>query len=84
MTLLTKRKPFLTIKSVKTIVVVKVSEIPRHGQPPGSAASAGSSTLADEHVHLLWQVTARAEELLTAAAHGRWPGLELAALAGYA
>ena len=58
--------------------------MPRHGQPPGSAASAGSSTLADENVHLLWQVAARAEELLTAAAHGRWPGLELAALAGYA
>jgi uncharacterized protein (DUF2249 family) len=64
--------------------VAKVSEIPRYGPPPGFAASAGSSTLADEHVHLLWQVTARAEELLTAAAHGRWPGLELAALPGYA
>jgi hypothetical protein len=58
--------------------------MPRHGQPPGSAASAGSSTLADEHVHLLWQVPARAEELLSAAAHGRWPGVELVALAGYA
>lgn len=33
---------------------------------------------------LLWQVTARAEELLAAAAEGRWPGAELAALAGYA
>jgi uncharacterized protein (DUF2249 family) len=35
-------------------------------------------------VYLLWQVTARAEEVLIAAAHGRWPGAELAALAGYA
>jgi uncharacterized protein (DUF2249 family) len=41
-------------------------------------------TLAEEHVLLLWQVTARADELLTAAADGRWPGAELAALAGYA
>jgi hypothetical protein len=41
-------------------------------------------TLAEQHVLLLWQVTARAEELLTAAADGRWPGAELTALAGYA
>ncbi len=40
-------------------------------------------TLAEEHVLLLWQVTARASELLTAAAHGEWPAAELAALAGY-
>ncbi len=33
---------------------------------------------------LLWQVSARADELLTAAAEGRWPGAELAALARYA
>lgn len=33
---------------------------------------------------LLSQVAARAEELRTAAARGRWPGAELAALAGYA
>ncbi len=33
---------------------------------------------------LLWQVTASAEKLLTAAERGRWPGAELAALAGYA
>jgi uncharacterized protein (DUF2249 family) len=43
-----------------------------------------SLRLADEHVSLLRQVTARAEDLLTAAADGRWPGAELAALAGYA
>ncbi|HET9967309.1 MAG TPA: hemerythrin domain-containing protein, partial [Streptosporangiaceae bacterium] len=41
-------------------------------------------TLAEEHVLLLWQVTARADELLTAVARGRWPRAELAALAGYA
>jgi uncharacterized protein (DUF2249 family) len=40
--------------------------------------------LADEHVQLLWQVTARAEKVLSVAARGRWPGAELAALAGYA
>jgi hypothetical protein len=41
-------------------------------------------TLAEEHVLLLWQVTASAEKLLAAAERGRWPGAELAALAGYA
>ncbi|HET9080512.1 MAG TPA: hemerythrin domain-containing protein [Trebonia sp.] len=41
-------------------------------------------TLGEEHVLLLWQVAARAGEVLTAAAAGRWPGAELAALAGYA
>lgn len=41
-------------------------------------------TLAEEHLLLLWQVTARAGELLTAAAAGRWPEAELASLAGYA
>ena len=40
-------------------------------------------TLADEHMLLLCQVTARAEELLTVAAGGRWPAAELASLAGY-
>jgi hypothetical protein len=40
-------------------------------------------TLAEEHMLLLAQVAARAEELLTAAAQGRWPAAELAALAGY-
>jgi hypothetical protein len=41
-------------------------------------------TLAEEHLLLLWQVTARAAELLIAAAAGRWPEAELASLAGYA
>lgn len=41
-------------------------------------------TLAEEHVLLLWQVTASADKLLAAAEHGRWPGTELTALAGYA
>lgn len=62
------------------------SLIPGHGQPPGPASLAArpSLTLAEEHVLLLWQVTASAEKVLTATEHGRWPGAELAALAGYA
>jgi uncharacterized protein (DUF2249 family) len=58
----------------------------RSRRPTESAGlSAGPPlTLAEEHVQLLWQVTTRAEELLTAAANGRWPAAELAALAGYA
>ena len=43
-----------------------------------------SLTLAEEHVLILWQVTTSAEKLLGAAEHGRWPGAELTALAGYA
>jgi uncharacterized protein (DUF2249 family) len=42
------------------------------------------STLAHEHVLLLSHVTERAQDLLSALAEGRWPGPELAALAGYA
>ncbi len=66
--------------------MAEVSAIPRYGQPPGSAGvTAGPPlTLADEHVLLLWHVTARAEELLAATSHARWPAAELAALAGYA
>jgi len=41
-------------------------------------------TLAEEHVLLLWQFTSSAEKLLAAAEQGRWPGAELASLAGYA
>ena len=41
-------------------------------------------TLAEEHVLVLWQVTTSAEKLLSATEHGRWPGEELTALAGYA
>jgi uncharacterized protein (DUF2249 family) len=51
---------------------------------PQQAGGPSQLTLTDEHVLLLWQVSARAEELLTAAAEGRWPGAELAALADYA
>ncbi len=60
--------------------------MPAHGEPAGSAGLTRRPplTLAEEHVLLLGQVTARADELLTAAAAGRWPGAELAALAGYA
>jgi hypothetical protein len=66
--------------------MTEVSLMPPHGQPPGPASPTAQPplTLAEEHVLLLWQVTASAEELLTAAEHGRWPGAELAALAGYA
>ena len=62
------------------------SLMPGHGQPPGPAGLAARPplTLAEEHVLLLWQVTASAEKVLTATEHGRWPGAELAALAGYA
>ena len=56
---------------------------------PHSAGAAGGPagpplTLADEHVLLLWQVTASAADLQSAAARGQWPGAELAALAGLA
>ena len=66
--------------------MTEVDLMPRHEQSLGSAGLTVRPplTLAEEHVLLLWQVTARAEELLTATAHGRWPGAELAALAGYA
>ena len=58
----------------------------RREQPLGSAALTVRPplTLTEEHLLLLWQVTTRAEELLTATAHGRWPAAELTALAGYA
>lgn len=63
-----------------------VSLTPRHGQSQGPAGLTARPplTLAEEHVLLLWQVTASAEKVLTAAEHGRWPGTELTALAGYA
>jgi len=63
-----------------------VSLTPPHGQQPGPAGAAGrpALTLAEEHVLVLWQVTTSAEKLLSAAEHGRWPGAELTALAGYA
>jgi hypothetical protein len=63
-----------------------VGLVPRRGQPPESAGLTAEPplTLSEEHVLLLWQVTARTEELLTAVAHGRWPAAELTALADYA
>ncbi|HEU5389815.1 MAG TPA: hemerythrin domain-containing protein [Streptosporangiaceae bacterium] len=66
--------------------MTEMSLIPRHGRPPGSAGLAARPplTLAEEHMLLLWQVTESADKLLTATEHGRWPGAELAALAGYA
>ncbi len=66
--------------------MTEVSLMLPRGQPPGPASPIARPplTLAEEHVLLLWQVTASAEKLLTATEHGRWPGAELAALAGYA
>ena len=66
--------------------MAEVRMTPRHGQPPRSAGQAARPplTLAEEHVLLLWQVTASAEKLLTTAERGRWPAAELTALAGYA
>lgn len=60
-----------------------LSPAAEYAQPPGSADQSGGPplTLPDEHVLLLWQVAARAEDVLAAAARGRWPGTELAALA---
>ena len=56
------------------------------GHQPGQAGlpARPSLTLAEEHVLVLWQVMTSAEKLLTEAEHGRWPGAELTALAGYA
>jgi uncharacterized protein (DUF2249 family) len=66
--------------------MTEVGLVPGHGPRPESVSATARPplTLAEEHVLLLWQVTARADELLTAAAHGQWPGAELAALARYA
>jgi hypothetical protein len=66
--------------------MTEVDLVPRRGQSLRSAGPAVRSplTLAEEHLLLLWQVTARAEELMAAIADGGWPGVELAALAGYA
>lgn len=62
-----------------------LSTAPGYPQPAPCADPPGGPplTLADEHMLLLCQVTARAAELLTAAAGGRWPTAELASLAGY-
>jgi uncharacterized protein (DUF2249 family) len=66
--------------------MTEVALIPQRGQPLANAGSTVHSplTLAEEHVLLLAQVAARAEELMAAIADGGWPGVELAALAGYA
>jgi uncharacterized protein (DUF2249 family) len=71
---------------IKEGAMAEVNMMPRNRQPPGSAGTTAGPppTLADEHVLLLRQITARAEALLAAIADGRWPGAELAALAGYA
>jgi uncharacterized protein (DUF2249 family) len=68
-------------KTTRSIIMTEVSL----RQPPGLAGPARVPlTLAEEHVLLLWQVRANAEKLLAAVEHGRWPGTELTALAGYA
>ena len=67
-------------------VMTGIDLVPRRELPLGPAGLTARPplTLAEEHVLLLWQVTARAEELMAAIADGGWPGVELAALAGYA
>lgn len=55
-----------------------------HEEQTAGTARRAPLTLGEEHVLLLWEVMARAEEVLTTAADGRWPGAELTALAGYA
>lgn len=45
--------------------------------------TAAPVTLTEEHALLLAQVTSRADDVLSAAAQGRWPARELEALAGY-
>lgn len=62
-------------ENLQEATVTEVGLTARHESP---------LTLAEEHVLLLWQVTAHASELLSAVAHGRWPAAELTALAGYA
>jgi hypothetical protein len=67
--------------------VTVASSVPAYAQPTIRAADLPEGpprTLAEEHLLLLWQVTARAGELLIAAASGRWPEAELASLASYA
>ena len=66
--------------------MTEVALIPRRGQLLANAGLTVRSpvTLAEQHVLLLAQVAARAEELLAAIADGGWPGVELAALADYA
>jgi uncharacterized protein (DUF2249 family) len=60
------------------------SQLPGDMQRSAGLAGGTPLTLADEHVLLLWQVTARAGELQTAVARGQWPAAELASLADYA
>jgi uncharacterized protein (DUF2249 family) len=73
-------------KYERRVIMTQMSLTPSDEQPLGTAGLTAEPplTLAEEHVLLLWQVTESAEKLLTAAEHGRWPGAELAALAGYA
>jgi uncharacterized protein (DUF2249 family) len=52
-------------------------------QPAGVALASQPPGLADEHGQLLRQVAARAEDLMAAAARGRWPARELDTLLGY-
>jgi hypothetical protein len=77
---------YISSENISEDVMTEVDLAARGGQPMESAGPTARPplTLAEEHVLLLWQVTASAEKLLTAAEYGRWPGAELAALAGYA
>lgn len=55
----------------------------RAPRPADPAPGGQPLTLAEEHALLLEQVSARAEDVLTAIDGGRWPAPELRALAGY-
>lgn len=65
--------------------MTKLSAAPGFAQPAQCAdpPEGPPLTLADEHMLLLCQVTARAEDLLTVVAGGRWPAAELTSLARY-
>lgn len=51
-------------------MVTQMGLIARRGQPPGRSGLT-ALTLCEEHILLLWQVTASTEKLLTAADDGR-------------
>lgn len=53
------------------------------GRTAGSRPDSAALTLSDEHTLLLGQVSVRADDVVTAAAEGRWPRRELRALLDY-
>lgn len=65
--------------------MTEVSLTSGHEQHPGSPGQAGGRplTLAEQHMLLLWPVTARSGKLLAETAHARRPAAELTSLTGY-